>query len=39
MTAGTPEARTHLEALEKDARSTGFGLIARKAASVRRSER
>ncbi len=34
MTAGTPEARTRLEALEKDARSTGFGLIARKAASA-----
>jgi hypothetical protein len=38
MIAGTPAARAHLEALEKDARSTGFGLIARKAASARGSE-
>jgi hypothetical protein len=34
MNSGKPDARAHLEALEIDARRSGFGLIARKAASA-----
>jgi ATP/maltotriose-dependent transcriptional regulator MalT len=37
MNSGELEARSHLETLEKEARSMGFGLIARKAGSVIRS--